>query len=1029
MEGFDIVTQFVSLYEVEVTIYQSKTTGLRVTHVNIETLSNGIVNGHFVLATEGESDNGCPHCLEHLIFCGSKKYPFKGLLDKFANKALSRGTNAWTDIDHTCYTLTTAGTEGFLNILPIYLDHVMFPTLSEEAFLTEVHHVVEDGTDAGVVFCEMQGRNNTDGDLAMLALRREIFRDTPYVYETGGVMEDIRNLDCKTVREYFKKFYTPQNLNLIVTGKIGLEDLFNAVEPLEQDLVENGWKKNERRPFSGEIPPFEETVRKTVDFPCGEEDAGMVLIAWRGPVYNDFKKVICIQMLWEYLSDSSISPVQIDFVETEEPLCGEVEFELHEGKEDMCVLSFHGVPESDLEKIDNQLLVTLRKVYDEGFDMGRMKVIIERQCMQVYNMIETNPHITFVYSLIPDFLYGSGPEDTEDRFNYIERLRKLLTYDESFWKEMLMTDIINKPYVSIMARPSVDLGEKLRAEEHGRVERRKKEMGNQKMQLLSTNLQEAKRKNSTVVPSYILDKFDVPDMSKIHSIPVSVANFGPDDNLNSRSDQVLLNLLSANERSTELPLILEIDQVATKFVEIVLYISTVDMTPEERLFLQVFITNFFETTVRRDGKLVPHSEVIASLTEDTVSFESGLGIVGGSSHFSCGPFSQYFKIRMKANCNKYHALLGWFHDLLVHPVYEEDRLKVACMKLINDIPDHKRESFDMAQVISLDMNFHNPNSNYYARNVLRQEAFLKEQLVKRLNEEPEKVIEDLHGVRKKLCNLKNMIAQVIGDVRELGSPVTSWKNIFLSGSCGGKDFVVPDVYVPQKTLSDSNLYERKSPNVDGMIVSLPSSESSYMVACCQGPSSFDDPDIPALRVLLSYFSLFEGIFWVEIRGSGYAYSSDFSMSVDQGLIYFTLYRSTNFFAAFEQSKKLIEYFDLGVSHFTPNELEAAKSGCIFSKIASEETVSQAAFENFVLPHFKGTTRAQSKEYLNKVQAVTQKDLKRVLSKYVVQLFEPGKCSLAITSNPEHIGDIVANMRKASFSIEVMDSLEDICQLK
>jgi len=54
----------------------------------------------------------------------------QGVLDLLANRCLASGTNAWTDTDHTCYTMTTAGAEGFMNLLPIYLDHVLYPTLT-----------------------------------------------------------------------------------------------------------------------------------------------------------------------------------------------------------------------------------------------------------------------------------------------------------------------------------------------------------------------------------------------------------------------------------------------------------------------------------------------------------------------------------------------------------------------------------------------------------------------------------------------------------------------------------------------------------------------------------------------------------------------------------------------------------------------------------------------------------------------------------------------------------------------------------
>lgn len=59
----------------------------------------------------------------------SEEYPYKGVLDLLANRCLASGTNAWTDIDHTCYTMETAGSEGFLALLPIFLEHILYPIL------------------------------------------------------------------------------------------------------------------------------------------------------------------------------------------------------------------------------------------------------------------------------------------------------------------------------------------------------------------------------------------------------------------------------------------------------------------------------------------------------------------------------------------------------------------------------------------------------------------------------------------------------------------------------------------------------------------------------------------------------------------------------------------------------------------------------------------------------------------------------------------------------------------------------------
>jgi hypothetical protein len=73
-----------------------------------------------------------------LVFLGSEKYPHKGIIDHLANRGFSNGTNAWTDTDHTAYTVSTAGEQGFLQLLPIYVDHILYPTITDAGYVTEV---------------------------------------------------------------------------------------------------------------------------------------------------------------------------------------------------------------------------------------------------------------------------------------------------------------------------------------------------------------------------------------------------------------------------------------------------------------------------------------------------------------------------------------------------------------------------------------------------------------------------------------------------------------------------------------------------------------------------------------------------------------------------------------------------------------------------------------------------------------------------------------------------------------------------
>ena len=203
-----------------VTCFRSEKTGL--TGVLVVT-DEPLCSLHVAIATEADTndwshkDDGLPHTLEHAIFMGSELYPYKGILDKVANRSLADGTNAWTATDHTCYTLTTAGPEGCLTMLPIYADHILYPTLNDACFTTEIHHVTKEGEDKGVVYCEMQGRENNDSSLVDRAVLDLLYPTGGYSAETGGKMANLRALTNAQVTRYHVENYRPDNMAFIVS--------------------------------------------------------------------------------------------------------------------------------------------------------------------------------------------------------------------------------------------------------------------------------------------------------------------------------------------------------------------------------------------------------------------------------------------------------------------------------------------------------------------------------------------------------------------------------------------------------------------------------------------------------------------------------------------------------------------------------------------------------------------------------------------------------------------------------------------
>ena len=219
-----------------VRVYTSSVTGIRGLLVVTD---EPLCSLHVVIATEADTndwshkDDGLPHTLEHAIFLGSAGYPYKGILDKLANRSLADGTNAWTATDHTCYTLTTAGHEGCLTMLPIYADHILYPTLSDACFTTEIHHITKEGEDKGVVYCEMQGCENDGSSLVDRAVLELLYPEGGYSAETGGKLANLRRLTNAQVRRYHAENYRPDNTAFIVSGMVSEAAFLAALSQVE----------------------------------------------------------------------------------------------------------------------------------------------------------------------------------------------------------------------------------------------------------------------------------------------------------------------------------------------------------------------------------------------------------------------------------------------------------------------------------------------------------------------------------------------------------------------------------------------------------------------------------------------------------------------------------------------------------------------------------------------------------------------------------------------------------------------------
>ncbi|ANQ08190.1 Uncharacterized protein PCOAH_00025010 [Plasmodium coatneyi] len=351
--------------------YYSVKSGLRII---LSKIKSPKIYGYFTLLTEAENDEGLPHTLEHLIFLGSHKYPYKGLLDSLAYKCLSEGTNAWTSIDHTCYTIETFGMEGFSNILPIYLDFILNPTLADDMFLSEVHHIYENGTHNGVVYSEMKSIENNCENIIERTVITNLYPNekSGYRFETGGTLDGLRKTNNDRVREYFKKYYKLDNFAIIIFGNFNNDDILNIIHEFEQyhlelnpDQLLGGvdttkgkvdsspaeqlfisHMQSPKRPWSEECNVERRNDSRIVKkyYPCNNLNNGQVCLAWRGCDWADFHTKLAISLLGNYLTDLTTSPVSKRLLEDKEnTYCSGLDFALEDLKGNYFTIDIYDV--------------------------------------------------------------------------------------------------------------------------------------------------------------------------------------------------------------------------------------------------------------------------------------------------------------------------------------------------------------------------------------------------------------------------------------------------------------------------------------------------------------------------------------------------------------------------------------------------------------------------------------------------------------------------------------------------------------
>ena len=1026
---------------VPVRMFSSDVSGLRVCLLNCE---GPLVSGYTVLATEATTNeyahrhDGLPHTLEHLVFLGSELYPFKGVLDKLANRCLAQGTNAWTDVDHTAYTITTAGSEGFLNLLPIYMDHVLFPTLTGEAFTTEIHHVTEEGDDKGVVYCEMQGRENTGESLVDRACLDQLYPDPlcGYNAETGGTMEQLRGCTNSAIQRYHKEYYRTDNCCLVVTGGVDAGALLAALSSTEAKVAATKAAEPDAeqlpRPWARAVEAGWEGGSTELEFPSEDESTGFVCLCWRGPQYAEFEEKLARKLLWSYLSDSAVSPLQKAFVECDGALAGDVGAVAETFSTGYEQLWFSDCDTATLAEIPAAFEKMLAEQAAAGVDMERMATVMSRYKRRYLSAMEDSPADQLLWPVVKHFLYtNKAPAEEMDELNTAsDTLGTLATiqagYDAAKWLALLNTALVAAPKSVVIGRPSAAKATSSSTREEARVKAQAEALGAEALKMKGEVLAAAVAKNETPPPEELLASLPIPDASKVSSVACTTAieEAAADGAVvveGPAADELRAHLEATKPADGGLSSAAGVQwtHVASVFVKVEAALDGSRLPTALRLCLPLLLESVFKLGVMgADGVLTPAEEVIEALQRDTVSFAGSVGRYG--STFTPGSFGAnavFFSV--KAEATELSTAIGWLHKLLYRTVLDPAVLKVQAAKLLTEIPSMKREPGAMAGALITEEIFGaDAPTNHAPLNMIRQADYLKTCVaaLEAGGEAADAVVAELEACRTMLTDPCTTRWHVATDILKIPAPHAALAEVLPPPVTEAQLLArEADPTAPSFEQIRSSAYACKAEGYTPCrkVLGLSTAENSTLRQSAAGLGAHH-PDLPALLVAIEYLTGLEGDFWCKIRGLGLSYGYGISNSCESERLSFNLSRSTDPVEAHKAAAAIIAgYGEGGTETITDTALESTKSSVVFEIIEGADTKSAAVGQAW--SHlFSGKTASYEKDIMSAVLGVTTEQALTALRTHLVPLFDTASSTLIVVVPTNKVESV-----SAAFDAEVV----------
>lgn len=319
------------------------------------------LTSHVGSAREIEGRTGFAHLFEHLLFLESENLG-KGGLDKMSARIGGSGANGSTSRDRTNYyqTVPKDALEKMIwaeaDKLGYFINTVTEPVLAKEK------QVVKNE--------KRQGVDNVPYGHNFYVIHKNLYpKGHPYSWEVIGSLEDLQNATLQDVKDFYNRWYVPNNVNLTIAGDF---DVAQAKEWVNKYFgeIERG----------EDIPKMEKqlvTLSETKKLYYEDNFARVpqLTLTWPG-VYEYHPDSYALEVLATYLTQGKKAPLYQVLVENKK-LTDEVDgFQYNSEIAGQFMMQVTAFPDTNLQEVLNGIEEGFAKFETEGIaiaDLDRIK--------------------------------------------------------------------------------------------------------------------------------------------------------------------------------------------------------------------------------------------------------------------------------------------------------------------------------------------------------------------------------------------------------------------------------------------------------------------------------------------------------------------------------------------------------------------------------------------------------------------------------------------------------------------------------